>query len=303
MITPLTSPLLRDASSPTDKHDPPMRLFQEVPGQEQEGMASSYAFHPLGGQTGQAAHGDQCGNMASRFAHDLVNILTAIQGNTELAAFHLPEHSSLQRYLQNILSASSRGHELLEHLLSGMPHQKLFHKELNLHILVDEVLEVFQATLPSTITIEKIDRLQSTSMMGNPTQLFRMLSNLLSNAVRAMHGQEEGTLSIMLDKVLETDPLPFPTRTKAAYIKLMVRDTGSGMSPDLCGRIFHPYFTTHQDGKGLGLGLAIVKEVVTDHEGIVAVESEVGKGSLFTVYFPVSSGSGAQVSQLNSLAS
>ncbi len=303
MITPMTGPLLRDASSPTDKHDPSLRFLQEDPAQEPERKIPNHTVRSLGDPKSQAAYIGQCGNTASRFAHDLVNIFTAIQGNTELAAFHLPTHSPLQKKLQNILSASHRGHELLEHLLTGMPHQKFFQEELDLSMLVDEVLEIFQATLPSTIRMEKIDRLPSSRMMGNTTQLFRMLSNLLSNAVRAMHGQEEGRLSISLAKVTERDTLISFKARKADYLKLMIRDTGSGMSEDLCARIFSPYFTTHHDGKGIGLGLAIVKEVVTDHDGGVKVESALGKGSAFTVYLPLIPESETQRSQPTSIAS
>ena len=287
MNTTSARPLLRPSSSPKGKHTPDLRFFREIPNRESKDKPPNHSFPSFGGNTGQPAYREQCGNMASQFAHDLVNILTAIQGNAELTAVHLSRDSSLHRYLQNIQLASSRGHELLEHLLSGMPHRQFFHEEMDLRLLVDEVLEVFRTTLSSAITLEKIDRLPNSRMLGNPTQIFRMLSNLLSNATRSMHSQPEGTLSIILDKVEETDPRPFPTRSTIAYLKLQIQDTGSGMSADLCERIFSPYFTTNQDGKGIGLGLAIVKEVVTDHDGVVTVESELGRGSTFTVFFPV----------------
>lgn len=239
--------------------------------------------------------------MASRLAHDLGNILTAIQAKTELTTLNRPQHSSLQRYMDNMLAASQRWQDFLEQPLNGLPHQKSFHEALDFRILVDEVLEVFLATLPSTITLEKIDRLPTGKMMGHATQLFRMVSNLLSNAVRARSGQGHGTLTIMLDKVLETDRLRFPNRSGTAYVKLMVRDTGSGMSSNLYEKKFKPYFTTYQDGKGIGL--AIVKEVVTDHDGLVTVESEHQRGSTFTVYFPQYSASQSQAAQSNHLAS
>ena len=118
-----------------------------------------------------------------------------------------------------------------------------------------------------------------------------------------MSGQEHGTLTIILDKVLETDRLPAPKQSGASYLKLMIQDTGSGMSADLCRKIFNPYFTTYQNGKGLGLGLAIVKEVVSDHNGVITVESESERGSTFTVYFPQYPDSSSQVSHSQPLAS
>ena len=104
---------------------------------------------------------------------------------------------------------------------------------------------------------------------------------------QAMRELQQGHLCIILDRVLEPpDPTHIPKRPSSNYLRLIVQDTGKGIPADLCRRIFDPYFTTQDDGKGMGLGLAIVKEVVTAHNGIVAVESDPLCGSRFTVYFP-----------------
>ena len=295
--------LLRHSSAPTEKRGPLFPPLQEVPKKTQEETAPSPSLYCLGQYPSMPVQEGQIGNIASRMAHDLTNILTAIQSNTELATLNLPEHSPLQKNLHNILAASQRGQECLEQLLNERPHQNASHEPLDFRILLDEALEIFQATLPSNITLEKISRLPTANIMGHATQLFRMVSNLLSNAVRAMSGQKHGTLTIILDKVLETDRLPTPNRSGIAYWKLMIRDTGFGMSAGLCGRIFDPCFTTCQDGKGLGLGLAIVKEVVTDHDGLITVESKPHCGSLFTVYFPQYSPLRPQAALSNQLVS
>ncbi len=230
---------------------------------------------------------DQCGNTASRIAHDLMNILTAIQGHAELASLHSAQPSLFHNNLHNILSASRRGHELLGHLLRGMPHRDTSPQELDLCVVVEEALDVLKATLPSSIVLDISDHLHVGRMMGDATQLFRMLSNLLSNAVKAMRELQQGHLWIMLDRVLgPPDPTRIPKRPSSNYLRLIVQDTGKGIPANLCYRIFDPYFTTQDDGEGMGLGLAIVKEVVTAHNGIVAVESDPSCGSRFTVYFP-----------------
>ncbi len=230
--------------------------------------------------------GIQGNNHINRIVHDVVNILTAIQANTDLAVVQVDRPSGLQTYLHHIRSESQRGYELLESMAQKMSGQEMPFHEVDLSTLVDETLERFRKTLPPTITLHKIDGLTFGRMRGQPTQLFRMLNNLLTNAVQAMHGLDRGTLTVMLDQVLETDPLPFQKRVSATYLRLMVRDTGRGMSADLCRRIFNPFFTTQQKAEGHGLGLAIVKEVVTAHDGVVTVESHPQCGSTLTVYFP-----------------
>ena len=285
MSTSTTVHLSRRSSSPSEKHAPTLRFFQEVPAQQHEGITPGQSRFSLAKHSVPTAHVDQSGNMASRLAHDLVNILTTIQGNTELIALQLLDLSSQQRCLFNIVSASQRGHQILEQLLSGTPHQHAFLEELDLRVLVEEVLGGLHAVLPATITIKLVDRLPTGKMMGQSTQLFRMLSNLVSNAVRAMDRQKRGTLTIILDLLRQTDPVPFPKRITSSYMRVMVRDTGTGMSADRCREIFTPYFTTHQDGTGLGL--AIVKEVVNDHGGVVTVDSQPGQGSTFAVYLPI----------------
>ncbi len=217
MSTFTTVHLSRRSSSSSEKHGPTLRFFEEVPAQQQEGITPGQSLFSLTKHSVPTAHVDQSGNMASRPAYDLVSILTTIQGNAELAAVQVPHHSSLQRCVLNIVSASQRGHQILEQLLSDMPHQHAFHEELDLRILVKEVLGGLHAVLPATITIKLVDRLPTGKMMGQSTQLFRMLSNLVSNAVRAMDRQERGTLTIILDLLRQTDPVPFPKRITSSY--------------------------------------------------------------------------------------
>ncbi len=286
MTTLMNQPLSRRATFSPERHGPSLRLLQTGPAQSQSEEKPHLTASLVKKDSSPTTNREQWGNSVSRIAHDLLNILTAIQGNAELAALSVAQSSSQQKNLQNIFSASQRGYELLGHILQGLPLQEHFSYELDLCVLVDEILELFQATLPSTITLEKIDHLKIGRMVGNSTQLFRMFSNLLTNAIQAMQEQAQGRLTIILDRILESDFLPFRKPVSSSYLRLVVRDTGHGMSVDLCRKIFHPFFTTQQDGTGLGLGLAIVKEVVTDHKGVVTVDSHPQNGTTFTVYFP-----------------
>ncbi len=264
---------------------PTLQLVQENSLHSMEGTQAYLPTAPTN-RTDLPPCSDQCENSAPRIAHDLLNILPAIQGHAELAALHSAQPDLFQHNLRSVLSASQRAHELLQHMLRQMPHQDTSLQELDLCIVIEEALDVLKATLPSSIVLETIDHLHVGRMMGDTTQLFRMLSNLLSNAVQAMRKLQQGHLWIILDRVLgPPDPTRIPTRPISNYLRLIVQDTGKGMPADLCRRIFDPYFSTQDDGKGMGLGLAIVKEVVTAHNGIVTVESDPLSGSKFTVYF------------------
>ncbi len=286
MTTLMNQPLSRRTTFSPEHHGPSLRLLQTGPAQSQSGEKPSLTASLVREASFPTTNREQWGNSVSRIAHDLLNILTAIQGNAELASLNACQPGLMKKNVQSILAASQRGHELLEHLLQGMPHQTTHTHKLDLCVLVKETLDLFQATLPSTIAIKKIDRLMVGKMRGDSTQLFRMLSNLLTNAVQAMRGQETGLLTLTLDKVIELDTVPAPKRISSRYLRLMVQDTGLGMSADLCRKIFNPFFTTQSEGKGMGLGLAITKDIVIDHDGVVTVESHPQCGTTFTVYFP-----------------
>ena len=125
-------------------------------------------------------------------------------------------------------------------------------EKLDLRTLVDEVLEGTRTLLPVGMMIERVDRLSTGTMMGHSTQLFRMFSNLVSNAIQAMNGQERGTLTITLEQVSQPDLVPLRKRSSSPYFRVMVQDNGSGISDELCQQIFTPYFTTVKTRKEWG---------------------------------------------------
>ena len=129
-----------------------------------------------------------------------------------------------------------------------------------------------------------------TAVMGDPTQIHRAVMNLCMNAIQAM--KAGGALTVSLDLLTLADSRAFTTATLSAgeYIRLLVRDSGIGIEPDVLERIFEPFFTTKEPGAGTGLGLAVVQGIVNDLGGAVDVESEPGRGSVFTVLLPIAFG-------------
>ena len=227
------------------------------------------------------------GNMVSRIAHDLNNIMTALLGHTELASLNRAHDDPSQRHLQKALMAGHRGKELLEQILTFQRGDQQTLHSLELGKVVDEALVHLQENLPTTITIYQHDHGHSDKIFGNQTQIYQVVANLLSNAFKAMKAQG-GSLHIHIDEVSRGDrpATAFMTKEPKHYLCLSITDTGPGMTKDILDRIFDPYFTTHPHGEGTGLGLAIVKEIISNHHGFLSVESECGKGTTFSVYFP-----------------
>ena len=158
---------------------------------------------------------------------------------------------------------------------------------LNPGIICKEAIKLIRSTLPATISIsQKIDT-TICLILADPTQLHQILMNLCTNAYHAME-QTGGILEIVLTNYeLSHDELQnHPERHPGAFVMLSVRDSGQGISPEIKDKIFEPYFTTKEQGKGTGMGLAIIHGIVESYGGFITCETEFGKGTVFKIYFP-----------------
>jgi CheY-like chemotaxis protein len=146
-------------------------------------------------------------------------------------------------------------------------------------------VKLIRATTPSTISV-RVNASSEALILGDPTQIQQVLMNLCTNAAYAMH-EKGGTLDIELSghDVSSSNGDPHGI-APGQYVKLIVRDRGTGMSADIMDKIFDPFFTTKKLGEGTGLGLSVVHGIVKQHDGHITVISEPGRGSTFTVYFP-----------------
>jgi PAS domain S-box-containing protein len=230
------------------------------------------------------------GTLSGGIAHDFNNILAAIIGFTELAAGHAAIGSRDERYLARIMEASIRGRDLVKQMLTFSRKTEQERKSLHLSSIVNETVRLVRATTPTTIGIRVNTLSESDLILGDPTQIQQVLMNLCTNASYAMR-EKGGSLDIDLDDfiVSPSDGNPHGINP-GLYVRLTVRDTGIGMSPDIMDKIFDPFFTTKNLGEGSGLGLSVVHGIVKQHDGYITVESEPGKGSTFTVYFPRTAG-------------
>jgi PAS domain S-box-containing protein len=235
----------------------------------------------------QAQKLEAIGILAGGIAHDFNNILVPIMGYAEMALIRTPRSNPIRHGLEEILNAALRARDLVKQILtfgrSGKEQQKI---PVEISSVVKEALKLLKALLPSSIEIRQ--NIEKCAAFADVTQIHQVLINLCTNAAHAMG--EKGVLGVSLSHVnLSEGDLTDQSIVNlkpGPYLKLCVSDTGSGMDTSTLQRIFDPYFTTKEVGKGSGLGLAVVHGIVKRHDGAIAVESEPGRGSTFSVYIP-----------------
>lgn len=241
----------------------------------------------LEGQLRQALKMEAIGTLAGGIAHDFNNILAAIVGYADLAKDELPAESRAAKRIDAVLKASNRARDLVKQILAFSRKSEQDRAPLQLHLLVKETLELLRASIPSTIEIHRNIDPHSGYILAEPTQIHQVLMNLCTNAAQAMD-EKGGVLFVGLDylelteKNLKDEADPHP----GLYVRLTVKDTGCGIDPIIMDRIFDPYFTTKEVGKGSGMGLSVVHGIVKSHDGKITVVSKPNQGTTFTVYFP-----------------
>jgi PAS domain S-box-containing protein len=242
-------------------------------------------------QLRQAAKMEAIGTLAGGIAHDFNNILGIILGYAEMAKEDAPSSSEISKQIDSVIKAGLRGKELVKHILAFS--RKIEHDivPIQLDRVVSESLKLLRASIPSTVEIRKKVEVQSSAIMADATQIHQVLMNLCTNAAYAME-EKRGILKIELaqaDLSVE-DIATSPSAKPGSYVRLSVSDTGTGMDRQTVERIFEPFFTTKQQEKGTGMGLSVVHGIVTGLGGVIRVDSNLGQGTVFDVFFPVAKG-------------
>lgn len=236
----------------------------------------------------QANKMEAMGTLAGGIAHDFNNILGAILGYGELAQNDAPAGGAMRRYVDNIMSAGRRAQSLVARILafsrSGLGQRLPVHVQS----VVAETLDLLSASLPDDVRLERTLAIDDAAVIGDPTQIHQVVLNLCTNAVQAM--KSGGMLAVRLELVTVAAPLTLITGALPAgeYVRLDVSDTGGGIDANLRERIFDPFFTTKGVGVGTGLGLSLVHGIALDLGGGVDMQSEVDRGTTFSVYLPCS---------------
>ncbi len=229
------------------------------------------------------------GQLAAGIAHDFNNIMGSITLYTQLLRTGPNLSAKHEQYLAIIHGQSRHAADLIRQILDFSRSAPMEKTALDIAPLVKELIRLLERTLPENLYMELgYDRNQYV-IYGDPTRLQQLLMNLAVNARDAM--PLGGTLSFQLVALALTpgQTPPLPDMAPGKWLRLDVRDTGTGIDPEHLPHIFEPFFTTKEQGQGTGLGLAQVYGIVKQHDGSIGVESQPGQGTTFTVYLPLHS--------------
>lgn len=231
------------------------------------------------------------GLLSGGVAHDLNNILGILGGYSELLLYDIEESSPVRSYATNIKGASDRAAAIIQDMLTLARRGVQARDVVNFNTLIGDFLKTpeLEKLLASHSKVKIITSLEAEplSILGSPVQLGKAIMNLIANAAEAM--PNGGLLTITTSNQYLDRPVQGYDEVSAGdYMVLSVSDSGEGISPKDIKQIFEPFYTKKVMGRsGTGLGLSVVWGTVKDHHGYVDVQSEEGKGSTFTLYFPV----------------
>lgn len=230
---------------------------------------------------------ESIGNLAGGIAHDFNNILFPIIGMSEMLMEDFRPGSPEFENVQEIYLAGKRGSDLVKQILSfSRQHEHKF-IPVSVQKIIKEVARLSRSTIPANIEIRETIEKRGGLVMADPTQLHQVVLNLITNAYHAIE-DINGVIDIKFEEIsLEGGKQYDYSMPAGRYVVISVSDNGSGMTPQVQNRIFEPYFTTKERGKGTGLGLAVVYGIIKEHAGDIKVNSEEGKGSTFEVYLPL----------------
>lgn len=238
-------------------------------------------------QLRQAQKMEAIGNLAGGIAHDFNNLLGVIIGYSEMTMENIAKSDPNRSNMEKVLVACQRAREMVKHILAFSRKTEKERKSVQLSEIVNESLKLLRSALPSTIEIRQdIPRL-SGPILANWTEIHQVIMNLCTNAAHAMR-DKGGILNIQLREIkLDPQSIFLKNMQPGTYQQLIISDTGHGMTPDIMNRIFEPYFTTKTKSEGTGMGLSVAHGIIRSHGGEITVYSELGKGTTFHIYLPV----------------
>jgi len=237
----------------------------------------------------QAQKLETIGALAGGIAHDFNNILATISGYSEMLQDDLLKHSALSEKVSKIQGAVLKAQSITNQILTFSRQVEQEKILISVSEVLKETIGFVKSAIPSNIMVKSRIPKKNANVFADPTQLFRVFLNLMTNAIQSME-EEGGTLSVNL-AVVEGKFVQHELNKGIVadeYVLLTFKDTGKGMEPSLIGRIFEPFFTTREVGEGTGLGLSVIHGIITEMEGEILVSSKKEKGSVFYVYLPVS---------------
>lgn len=246
-------------------------------------------FSPLEDQILQEQKLESLGRLARGVAHDFNNLMAVALADIDFLRRNYLQPAvakeDIQACLDNIETAARRAADLTKQLLGFARCGKYENRCFNISLLIEEIVNLTRRTFDSSIIVESNIKPQL-MIVGDPAQAHQVLLNLCLNARDAM--PQGGILMITATfcSMAEEQLLNLPMLSPGDYVLICIEDNGVGMNRETCKKIFDPFFTTKAPGKGSGLGLATAYGIIKNHSGHVEVDSELGQGTIFRIYFP-----------------
>ena len=279
VVDPHTGEIFHVANAPLYKHDDcvsKLTVFRDITD-----------IKRMEAHLQQAQKMEAIGTLAGGIAHDFNNILCPMLGFAELLKNDLGEDEVHLEHIRQILAAGFRAKDLIGQILSFSRHNVEEIKPINLQIVVKEALKLLRSSIPATIEITSDIDPDCGQVMADATQCHQVIMNLTTNAYHAME-KSGGRLEVRLQQVnLSDQDFPVDSLLPGNYACISVKDTGVGIDPAILDKIFDPYFTTKDKGKGTGLGLAVVKGIIQSYDGDIWIQSNGRKGTEIKVFMPV----------------
>lgn len=236
----------------------------------------------------QAQKSESLTLLAGGIAHDFNNVLVTILGNAELLLGDLPPGSAMRELVEEIKAASSHASDLCRQMLAYAGKARPVIERVHLENLLRETSQLLEASISKNTTLRYDIADDLPAIEADGTQIRQVLMNLVTNASEAI-GERGGVISIATraikcDRADPELPRPREESCRDVCVCLEVSDTGCGMDETAMAKMFDPFFSTKFVGRGLGL--AAVKGIVDAHRGVIAVDSELGRGTTFRIVFP-----------------
>ncbi len=269
-----------------NEHHPVGHLVQVLDLTEQRETEAALQLREA--QLRQAQKMEALGTMTGGIAHDFNNILTPILGYAEIGLEVCDKSSRLYEFIREIRTSTLRAKELVQQILVFSRQTDEATTQIHLAPIIKEVAKQQAAALPKDIKVNYAIRTDADLVLANPTHIHQVLTNLSTNSAYAMR-EIGGQLDIQLSQFNMgwRHRQEFPKLKRGTYLRISVRDTGSGIPDEVRERVFDPFFSTKPSGEGTGMGLAVVKGIVDALGGDIALETKIGEGTTFHVALPL----------------
>ncbi len=233
----------------------------------------------------QAQKMESLGKLVGTIAHDLNNMLTVVSSNNQLIQIHTKEDEKIGKYTEGIAVAVGKIRDFIKQLLAFSKRQVFEFKIYDLNEVIQEEIKLLKPALREDVTLKVKTYSEPLYVSLDVTQFTQVLLNLLVNSLEAMPNGGEISISLERKRIEKIVADSYPRVKEGVFACVSFSDTGKGIPEEIIDKIFEPFFTTKESGTGLGL--STVYSIVEQHKGFINVYSELGKGTTFRIYLPL----------------